>query len=298
MIGEVTSWNSNVDTMVAGRMINNRYRQIVRRRDWYGLKVRGIASVPTVVSTGQVTLTNGSPMVQGMGTGWTTALVGLQFRNSFTSAYQTIVAVNVGLQQLTLDSPWQGQGTTTGGYQIVEAYITFGANIKRFEWAVNQLFGWSMEVNVAVQVINSRDTWRQNLGWATTLATRAPTPDGQFQVECWPTPYAPQTFPFEAWTQPPDMVADTDAPVAWINSDLLVTGGIADALLYRPKQNAYYDVQSAIAIARDKNAQFKSDLLEMENSDEALNQQAVTWSYEDDEGGYGGVGSTWGQMHA
>jgi hypothetical protein len=92
------------------------------------------------------------------------------------------------------------------------------------------------------------------------------------------------------------MVLDTDSPQAWIRSDVIVTGAISDALLYRPKQNTFYDVASAVQIAAGKEAQYKSDLLEMENADEGLEQQAVQWSYE--EGNEcGGEGSLWSQQH-
>ena len=295
MLREVTSWNPNIDPMVAGRMINNRYRQIVSRRHWYGLKVRGTASTPTLYSIGTATTNYGSTTVSGVGTAWTTSLVGLQFRNGFTNPYQTIVAVDPVNQILTLDTPYPGVAGTWG-YQIVQAYLTFGANVKHLEWAVNQMFGWPIKVNVPVEVINARDTWRQNLGWAKIFATRPPTPDGQYQVEVWPTPYALQSFPFEAYTEPPDMIDDTDAPVAWIRSDVLVTGAIADALLHKPKANPFYDPATALSISGTKKLEFNAEVTAMEDSDEGLQQQAVTWDYGEEDGSVG-QGSAWAQSH-
>jgi len=92
------------------------------------------------------------------------------------------------------------------------------------------------------------------------------------------------------------MVLDGDSPQAWIRSDIIVTGAIADALQYRPKQNSYYDVASAIQIAASKSTQFEKDLEQMENADEGLEQQAVQWDYnsECEEGGWG---SLWAQQH-
>ena len=295
MLREVTNWNPNVDSEVAGRMVNNRMRQIIDRRSWYATKVRGVANVPNIQTTGTCTVTYNSNTVKGIGTAWTPALVGLQFRQTFTQPYQTITAVDHTLQTLTLDTPYPGP-TFTGAYYLLMAFLSFGSNIKRFKWATNQLFGWPMEVNVPEEVLNARDTWRAEMGWATTFATLPPTPDGQFQVEVWPTPYAAQTFPFEAYTQPPNMVLDGDSPQAWIRSDIIVTGAIADALQYRPKQNSYYDVASAIQIAASKSAQFEKDLEQMENADEGLEQQAVQWDYEAD-ATVSGEGSVWAQMH-
>jgi hypothetical protein len=295
MLREVQNWNPNVDSEVAGRMINNRMRQIIDRRSWYATKVRGVASVPNIQTGGTCTVTYNNNTVQGIGTSWTPLLIGLQFRQTFTQPYQTITAVNQGLQTLTLDTPYPGP-TFTGAYYIAEVYLTFGGNVKRLLWASNALFGWPMEIGVKVQELEARNQWRSSMGWSIAMATRPPTPDGQFQVELWPAPIAAQTFPFEAYTQPPNMVLDTDSPQAWIRSDVIVTGAISDALLYRPKQNTFYDVASAVQIAAGKEAQYKADLLEMENADEGLEQQAVQWSYE--EGNEcGGEGSLWSQMH-
>jgi hypothetical protein len=298
MLREVTNWNSNVDSEVAGRMINNRMRQIIDRRTWYATKTRGVANVPNIQTTGTATVTYGSPFVQGIGTNWTPTLVGLQFRQTFTQPYQTIVAVNPPgqpAQTIQLDTPYPGP-TFTGAYYILQVYLTFGGNVKRLLWAANQLFGWPLDIGVKVEELNAKDQWRAAMGWATTMATRPPTPDGQFQVEVWPSPYAAQTFPFEAYTEPASMVLDTDTPQAWIRSDVIVTGAISDALLYRPKQNAFYDSATAVNIATIKAAQFQKDLLEMENADEGLEQQAVQWDYNSEcieSSDY----SLWGQMH-
>lgn len=297
MLREVTKWNSVLDSEEAGRMVNNRMRQVIDRRSWYATKVRGFANVPNIQTTGTCTVTYNENIVQGIGTNWTPTLVGLQFRQTFTQPFQTITAVNPTLQQLTLDIPYPGPDFT-GAYYIVMAYLTFGANIKRFKWATNQLWGWPLEINLPVEALNARDTWRTEMGWATALFTRPPTPDGQFQVEVWPTPYAAQTFPFEAYTQPPNLVLDTDSPQAWIRSDLIVTGSIADALMYKPKMNTFYDPATALTVAGAKEKQFQNDLLEMENADEGLEQQAVSWDYNAEIGFPGeDSGSVWSQMH-
>lgn len=296
MLREVCNWNPNVDTEVAGRMINNRMRQVIDRRSWYATKVRGVANVPNVQTTGTAKFTYNSPTVVGTGTNWTPALVGLQIRQTFTQPYQTIVAVNQGAQTITLDTPYPGPTFGPAAYYILEVYLSFGTNVKRLLWASNALFGWPLALDWKVQDLEAEDQWRQSMGWATRMVTRPPTPDGQYQVEVWPSPYAAQTFPFEAYTQPPNMVLDTDTPQAWIRSDVLVTGAIADALLYRPKQNTYYDPATAVNIASGKAAQFEKDLTEMENADEGLEQQAVQWDYEADVE-VAGEGSLFAQQH-
>ncbi len=294
MLDEVVSWNPDLDTMRAGRLVNNYYRKILDKRDWYGLSVRGQLQIGNTVNTGQAVAISGSNIVQGIGTNWTTALIGLQFRIGFTYPYQTINNVNTAQQQLTLDTPFGGGINITGGYNIVEAYVTLGANVKRLKWMRNQQQGWPMEVGMAEETINVWDTWRTQLGWSTCIASLPPTPDGQQQWEVWPTPYQAQVFPFEAWVQPPDMQADNDCPAPFIRSDLIVTRASVDSILMAPKNSPYYKPELAQIFLKE----FNTSLEDMENRDNAMDNQDVTWDYGFENGRIGfGPGSTWGQSH-
>lgn len=293
MINQVAAWNPNMDLMWAGRFLNDAYREVVQRRNWYALKVRGSINIPNTVNGGQAKVTQNSNIVQGIGTNWTTALIGQQFRVGFTYPYQTIYNVNTALQQLTVDIPFGG-ASQTGGYNIVEAYVTMGANFVRFAWAVNQQQGWPMEVDVPCPVENAWDVWRQSLGWSTMLCTRAPTADGQYQCEVWPTPYQQQVFPFEGWIQPADMQLDTDSPASFIRADLLVKKACSFALLFGGRTSKYYDPVTAKKFDDEYNRSLES----MENQDNALDQQDVTWQYGSEEGRVGfGPGSTYAQGH-
>ena len=297
MLREVTGWNPSVDPMTAGRWINEVYRRLIDMRSWYGLKVRGQIGVPAPYSTGTCTVTSNSQTVIGIGTGWTPALVGQQFRINFSYPYQTITSVNVGAQTLQLDMPFQGP-TTTSGYLILAAYFALDGNIKRMLWALNQQMGWQMIVNVDVQSINVWDTWRTFLGWSTHFAVRPPTPSGQYQIEIWPSPFQQQVFPFEGYTQPPDMQADSDSPVAFISSDVIVSGASIRALRYRPKQNTYYDPASAITIARDIKGEFDASIEQMMATDNNVDNQDMSYDYGGESDVWpGGWGSFFAQSH-
>lgn len=293
MINEVVWANPDLDIMRAARIVNNAYREIIDKRSWYALKIRGVINIPNTINGGQAQVTQGSNLVQGIGTAWTIGLVGQQFRVGFTFPYQTINKVDATNQILTVDTPFGGR-TQIGGYNIIEAYVTIGANVKNILWAVNQQQGWPIEVNVPVQTINTWDVWRQSLGWSTVFATRPPTPDGQFQMEIWPTPYQQQVFPFEAYIQPPDMEDDSNSPASFIRADLIVCRSVAEAKMVGPRNSQYYDP----AYANMKMAQYKTMLEDMENRDNGLDQQDVTWDYGFEDGRVGfGPGSTWGQSH-
>jgi hypothetical protein len=293
MLEQVCAWNKDLDLSWAGRFINDAYREVVQRRNWYALKVRGSINVPNGVTGGQAQVVQNSNIVQGIGTNWTLGLVGQQFRVGFTYPYQSIYQVDVANQRLTVDIPFGGQ-STTGGYVIAAAYQTMGANFVRFDWAVNQQQGWPMEVNVPCPTLNTWDVWRQSLGWSTILGTRAPTADGQYQVEVWPTPYQQQVFPFEGWIQPADMQLDTDSPASFIRADVLVKKALATALLFGGRTSKYYDPTAAAKFE----SEYQRSLESMENQDNALDQQDVTWEYGFEDGRVGfGPGSTYGQSH-
>ena len=299
MLREVSNWNPAVDPQTAARMVNNVYRAILDRRSWYGLKVRGQIVVGNPYSQGQVSATLGSTFVDGIGTAWTQDLVGQQFRINFTLPYQTILDVDTANQRLTLDMPYPGN-TVTSGYLILQAYFAMDGNIRRILWAVNQMMGWDMVVNaLPVECVNSWDVWRTFNGWSTHFVTRPPTPAGQYQIEVWPSPFQRQVFPYEAYGQPPDMQDDNDAPVPFIDADAIVLGATIKALQYRPKQNTYYDPQSALMIARDKTAEFNARLEQLEQKDNDIDQRDVSWDYgQGNENTFpGGRGAVYNQSH-
>lgn len=301
MLNEVLQWNSNLDPMVAGRMINNHYRTTIDKRNWYGLKLRGQVTAGAPFNQGTVNVTEGNPLVTGINTGWPTipagqpgSIIGFQFRPGFTYGYQTIANV-ISPTELQLDTPYPAQSLTGSGYQILEVYCNFGANIKRLSWAVNQLNGWPMDVNVPVKTINQWDVWRTSIGWSTVFATRSPAPDGSFIAEYWPSPYALQTFPFEAWQQPPDLEDDNDSIVAWMPADLIVKRAAVDAIYHPSNKNRdAFSLQTATNFL----GEYEKRLSDAEFRDNDMDQQDVTWDYGEEDGRVGfGPGSTWAQQH-
>jgi hypothetical protein len=176
----------------------------------------------------------------------------------------------------------------------MEVYANFGANMKRLLWAVNQQFGKPVNVNTPAETINARDVWRVSIGWTTDFASRSPAPDGSMIKELWPAPFSLQTFPFEGYQQPPNMVQDSDAPVAWIASDMLVKRASADAI--RHPSNKLRDAFSA-QTAQAFIAEFEQRCEQAEMADNGLDQQDVTWDYGLEDGADWGGGSIFAQNH-
>lgn len=293
MTGEVLMWVPDIDPLLVGRLINNNYRKIIERRNWYGLLVRGQVSTPQYTSVGSATVTNGSNIVTGTNTNWTPALNGQQFRIGFTNPFQTVVQV-INATTLQLDMPYGSQSLTSAGYQIVQCWVSLGANIRYILDAVNQQQGWRMAVNIPQQTLNETDSWRTNVGWSYCFSNMPPTPDGQLQIEIYPVPFFLQVFPFLAYTQPSNLVNDTDSPVLFIRSDVLVLMSIADALMWGGKNNKYYDATTA----QLKLQQAEVELLKCERNDDGCYQQDVVWDYGLEWSYTSGQGSLFGQNHA
>lgn len=290
MIGEVREWNPDCPAQLVKRWIQNAYRKVVDFRLWYGLLIRGQVVVPSVYSTGTASFTLGSAQVTGVGTVWTQAMVNEQIRQGFNTGWYNIQSVQDSTH-LTLDLPW-GNPTQSGGYQILQTWVSPGPNIKRILEMVNQRQGWRMRFDMPQAVANYYDTWRVTTGWTFMLLNKEPRADGAPMYELYPAPTFQQCFPYLAYVQPPDLQNDTDYPVTFVRSDILVIQGIKEALLYRGKSSRYYDPQTAAVKAKE----FEQELFKMALNDDNQYPKDLIWDF--DRYPYYQYGSQYTQTHA
>lgn len=292
MQGEVSDWNPDAPPPLVQTWLNNAYRTIIDSRLWYGLMVRGEIVVPQVYTQGTATFTLNSDKVQGIGTGWTVSMVGMQIRSGFSTGFYNISAVNPSTQELTLDLPWGNATVTAAGYTIMQVWVTLGYNVKLVLSAVNQRQGYPLKINVTQAYLNAVDTWRTTTGWTTVLANMPPDYQGRPMYELWPAPTFQQTFPFLAYTQTPDMVKDSDYPATFVRSDVIVLGAIKDALLFKGRNSRYYDPNTSAT----KHREFLDQIENMKKMDD---NQYPKDSQADIPGrfGVGGFGSVWDQSH-
>ena len=291
MIGEILGWNPDIDPLVAGRMLNNSYRRIIDYRSWYGLMIKGLVTVPNAYTTGTVSVTNGSATVTGTGTAWTVSMIGQQFRCGFSFPIYTIVAVDGSGTSLTLDNSWSDATFSSIGYQIFQNIVSPHPNLKSVLAMVNQKQGYRLKLHVPQEVINIYDTWRTTTGWTFLLADAYPSPKGWPQFELYPAPTFLQAFPFLGYIQPPDMVKDADFPVVFIRADLVVTGALHDALLFRGKNSKYYDP----ATAKVMKGRFDEEMAKMALTDDNLAMRNLCWEFE--KYPMAGYGAQWQQTH-
>ena len=70
MIDHILSFAPDVSPQLIKRRLNTRLRQVLDKRMWAGLLVRGQIVIPGVYSTGSVNVTQGSDIVEGIATAW------------------------------------------------------------------------------------------------------------------------------------------------------------------------------------------------------------------------------------
>ena len=345
----VLSFNPDAPPQLVKRRLNTRLREVQDRRMWGGLLVRGELSIPAAYTTGGVTATRGSNLVQGdllclwpvhdivnttlstaitsineyqdvtpvsmagIGAGdWLliddglatsevllvlsigttsfkakpgvlhsagatiteSSLVRRQWRLGTTKPFYNIRAVTTA-QQLVLDLPYghstQGPGAA---YQICQAYVSMGQNLRMVWSVVNTAQGWRIRLNMPQETVNTYDTWRQTTGWVYMLNDYIPDEIGRFQYELYPTPSMEQGFPYLAYRTVENMVEDEDTPPPAIPSHMLVHGAIADVMLYNRK-SPYYDPQ----LATKMDSMFESDLLNAAMADDSIYMNNLMWAF-------------------
>ena len=261
-------------------------RQIYAKKTWYGLFTKGQIICPASVSGGTATVTANSNTVQGNNTTWDQTLSGRQFRAGLNTPIYTITGVDPFAQTLTLELPWggpfpPGQTTQTTGYYIVQMYYSFGPNIKYIKTCVNMQMGFKLWTNLTQDYLDNRDPWRITVNFPWGLAPMPADPNGNYLVELWPAPFTQQALPFMAYTQPANLVNDTDSLPPYIRCDVVIKEAMCWALRYKPKENPGYDPQTALSLANTFHQEYEALLLEMMNEDENLYRTSSTIQGED-----------------
>jgi len=105
--------NVTSDTVLENRSIQIALDRTYQHFDWpYYLQWGAIRTVATY-TTGTAIVTNGSTTVTGVGTTWTSAMVGRKFRHADEAAYYRIASVT-NTTTLVLEQAYQGDTDSTG----------------------------------------------------------------------------------------------------------------------------------------------------------------------------------------
>lgn len=276
MIGEVLDANPDWDASSISVRLNGIIRKIYDRRTWFGLMVRGQIPCVGMVVGGTVNITEGSPIVTGIGTTWTPSVIGRQFRIGYNTDRYTINALDPATQTLTLEMPWAGVTYAGAGYTITQSFYEI-PNVKYMHVAKNLVMAWRLNLGLNQQSLDTLDPWRIQVFSPRALAQMPSAPNGNFRVELWPSPAIVQGLPYIATVQPPNLVADSDSLAPYIRTDIVTKLGRADALVYRgPKLNRFYDAQESQRLRGEA----EDELERLALTDETLYRQNLLHEFE------------------
>jgi hypothetical protein len=260
--------------LLAQDWVVNSFRRIAERRPWSWLVKQGQFLTAALYNAGTATVVNGSATVTGIGTAWTTALIGRQFRLTTTTPIYTIIDVDALLQTLTLDLVWGGAANTTG-YEIYSAYASPPSDFNYFITIWDPNFNWQLHTSIGQYELNAWDAQRSNRGQAYLVAPRDYyTPTGETvplpRFEIWPHVTSAYVLPFLYVSRATDL-NDTGAILPrYIRGDLLMEMALAEAAKWpgpsEDKKNPYFNAN--LAKAHEGKAEYI--IADLERQDEEI----------------------------
>lgn len=165
----VQAWNKvllrcpSLSPKLAQDMVVNAFRRLAETRRWSWLVKSGQFIAPAVTTGGTVTVTQNSTTVTGLGTVFTAALVGQQFRTGAATPIYTIAQVN-SATSLELDAPWGGVTAALQTYQIYLCYFTVPADFHQFICLWDPAYAWQLYLDISQSELNQWDPQRASIG--------------------------------------------------------------------------------------------------------------------------------------
>lgn len=220
---------------LAQQFIRDRYRRILARRDWSGLRREEQFLLNAAKTSGTVAIERGQFEVTGTDTEFGLSDVGRQFKAGVGSPVYTITEVDVDFQILTLNMAVGIADAAAATYWILDAYVQPPDDFLKFIVVSNPVQGWRLHHWITAAELNSMDPQRTFMGQPYVLADRMyniataevganPVP----QYEAWPYATTDQTLYYIYLTQGADLINDEDVPIWPIPSDVIVKGALAD----------------------------------------------------------------------
>lgn len=162
--------SSVLPTTLAQQFIRARFRDVRRKRLWSWRVGQSQFIVPNVYSVGLASATIKSNVVTGVGTGWDSSLVGLQFRFGLVAPIYTVVEVD-SPTSLLLDQPFGGIASASPtGYQIFQAYLTPPPDFQDFISVRDTFNNYRLRTHLSQEYLDSIDAQRAMSGNAYGIA--------------------------------------------------------------------------------------------------------------------------------
>jgi hypothetical protein len=220
--------------------LNGRYEQVLEATDWSGLKyhttIQTLAAYQSTTDT--VTFTVGSASVAGAGTAWTSAITGLKiYRPGDTVIY---TATYAGSTSLTLDRPYEGNGTDAAGtaytaspYVLMQNVYPLPSDCRSPVTVLDPNSGLPLDGLSKAQLDKSAGV-RTLIGDPECYALYDDTPEGTppvlHQIEFYPPPLRARGFPVQ-YTHAAtgfDGGNTSGSPLPFVSTTVLLYGCRAD----------------------------------------------------------------------
>jgi len=225
MAREVRLYNPTVPIKLAERWINNRYLRLCERFMWSFKLEQGQFKVPDEYSTGTVTMTDGATTIVGVGTTFTSGMVGRQFK---VNNYVYTIATFSSTTAITIDQAWENATEAGLSFSIVQAYITPSeSDFQSFYTVVDPVDSRPIRIALSKRYLDSLDPERSTSSSPRTLYTQIYNSSNVPRYELWPHATAQRNYPYIYEKRVARLTA-SQSPPGIIRSDVLVSGALAD----------------------------------------------------------------------
>ncbi len=253
--------SGKIDEARAELLATEKLAEVWLREDWSWRQKESILTTAAPISSGTVTLNADRTKVDGVATGWTSAIVGYKFRAANDNSYYTVTAVNVGTQQLTLETAYATAAFTASAYRLFKNLYAMASDFKQM---ISISYWWRLGEGT-VPGVDRYDARRSfTSSQPLSFIYRGEDVAGVMQVEISPVPAAAIGIHY----------VYRNKPVAWAESTYVPLS--ETAISYLCAADALYQ------LAIEQPAQAQAYIL-VADKYEALGQNALTEnSWQDD----------------
>lgn len=224
--------------------LNTRYREVLEATDWTGRKAH--ASIQTAAAyqstTDTVTLTVGSAAVTGVGTTWTAGITGRGFYRPGDTV--TYTATQVSGTSLTLDRPYEGNGSDADGTVLAGSAYVFMSNVyplpsdcEAIVTVLNPVTGFPM-LGMSKGELDTSAGPRTRLGDPDVYAGYDDSPETSppvlRQIELYPPPLRARGLPLQYLRAAIGFTGSntTASPLPFVSDSVLLSGARANIATY------------------------------------------------------------------
>jgi hypothetical protein len=218
-VARMVSNSPNILATDIDGLLNDVHRTFASSYQWSYRKRQAMIQTVSAITAGTVTATQNSPVVQGVGTAWTAALVGRQIRIAGENVFWWIAAVDVPLQRLTLADwsfirAWVAPSVSGAAYTIFQDTYPVPQEVAVILSATRE---WPL-AEASSGEIDMVDPYRTSPGvpdrwyWSEVFAGGDTRQEIRY-VGLWPVPMQAMSLRMPYLIEPPDLKTPTDQPV-------------------------------------------------------------------------------------